>query len=342
MNAEQGSRSEDTLSGGFERLWKRAGKRSAAASAEPGTQAGGQKERSGFSRLFSAKSRSTDEEASGGSGGSDGTEKPRRRQQIYNAQKRHREKKSIYIKGLETEIYQLRNMESAVTTQKERLLQQNARLRSLLEDHQNAGMSTSFDQQLPFATVSVHHDAEMQHERLFLEPHAHSTAHDDSWAAMDFILALEWPCRSHIPHPVLSPPGVPFQPCGDAAFNGHGLTMTSAILGSSLHHQCMSASELPSYNGIDDNILQKWQLPYAEIEKLVCLAERLELDDDFITPAQAYSAIKAQCPQPVLLRRVLATMKSALTALVQCQGFGAVMDTTKFNQCLAHALAQNL
>ena len=52
----------------------------------------------------------------------------------------------------------------------------------------------------------------------------------------------------------------------------------------------------------------------------------LELDDEIMTPAQAYSAVRETVPSDDFLRPALQTLKKPLGSLVQCHGFGACMD----------------
>ncbi len=78
--------------------------------------------------------------------------------------------------------------------------------------------------QLGGAAIDIRFDPDMDHERTFIDfeefdkmwgtsddttsseeldvkrPARSSPVAGDSWAALDFILALEWPCREHIHH----------------------------------------------------------------------------------------------------------------------------------------------
>ena len=53
----------------------------------------------------------------------------------------------------------------------------------------------------------------------------------------------------------------------------------------------------------------------------------LELDDESLTPAQAYSAVRQMVPKESYLRPALEALKKPLGSLTQCHGFGACMDT---------------
>lgn len=91
-------------------------------------------------------------------------------------------------------------------------------------------------------------------------------------AALDFILALEWPCRDHVKHNLLS---LSDEDRADAAadgFNGHALTATQAVLCSA---QCLpvdadAAPNVPRLH-LEDEVsrgeLSTWMLPHSEIDK---------------------------------------------------------------------------
>lgn len=66
--------------------------------------------------------------------------------------------------------------------------------------------------------------------------------------------------------------------------------------------------------------------------RLVELSEQLELDDELMTPAQAYAMVRMELPSDDLLRPVLGKLKVRLASIVQCSGFGTVMPSVKFYQ----------
>ena len=55
------------------------------------------------------------------------------------------------------------------------------------------------------------------------------------------------------------------------------------------------------------------------------LSEQLQLDDEQLTPAMAYSAIRQEVPNDGALRPVLDALKVPLSSMVQCGGFGSWM-----------------
>ena len=146
--------------------------------------------------------------------------------------------------------------------------------------------------------VDVRFDEDMQHERTFLDydynldmdldnmtwtasegtvgtvesdrtfdsfvterPAPHSPVKGDSYAALDFILALEWPCKDHLSHPVICPPPTAGPPAEPDAISGHTLMTTAAVLSSALPPPTVQAPP-PGAVG-----LGKWQLPHSEIDK---------------------------------------------------------------------------
>jgi hypothetical protein len=136
------------------------------------------------------------------------------------------------VNTLEAEVARLQHLDALINSEKNALAHQNGHLRELLAHHSldfqldTLNLSSSSQpsddlSQLGGAAVDVRFDPEMGHERTFLDfsemdfawtsdetsgeeidqKPAHQTpVVGDSWAALDFILALEWPCREHIKH----------------------------------------------------------------------------------------------------------------------------------------------
>lgn len=131
------------------------------------------------------------------------------------------------------------------------------------------------------ASVSLRYDDDIEQERWFIdllnsedmqwtssetsgvdspdEQSSRSPSPSESWAALDFILALEHPCRNHVHHPAIHPSAwVP--DAGEA--HCHAMTATAAVFASA------QAPPAPTgHNGAKEP--EKWQLPHAEIEKSV-------------------------------------------------------------------------
>lgn len=75
--------------------------------------------------------------------------------------------------------------------------------------------------------------------------------------------------------------------------------------------------------------------------RLVELSEQLPLDDEQMTPAQAYAAVRREVPKNNMLRPVLNALKAPLASLVECLGLGSVLPANAFYQHLDVVL-QNL
>lgn len=68
----------------------------------------------------------------------------------------------------------------------------------------------------------------------------------------------------------------------------------------------------------------------------------LEIDEEFVTPAQAYAAVRETVPNDDYLRPVLEALKKPLGNLVKCFGFGAGMDSTLYeNDATNHQAVGN-
>lgn len=84
----------------------------------------------------------------------------------------------------------------------------------------------------------------------------------DSWAALDFILALEHPCRTHVHHPLINPDAW-LPETGEA--HGHALTTTAAVFAGAL--------PLRGAKGQSSQKQDEWLLPHSEIDRSVRSSE---------------------------------------------------------------------
>lgn len=143
------------------------------------------------------------------------------------------------------------------------------------------------------ATVDIRFDPDVNQERIFLDcddssmqwspsqttsvGNEHASPQEtrqeevggpaDSWAALDFILALEWPCKSHVHHYSINPDPNAGAPPDPEAMNGHALATSAAVLQSALPppQQPPGLGQLQADSATIKP--EKWQLPYSEIEK---------------------------------------------------------------------------
>lgn len=130
-------------------------------------------------------------------------------------------------------------MDAVTNYEKTKLQHQNRAMRELLSSRSlnyqlntlDIGSETLETESEPSgmgaAEVDVRYDPQVGHERTFLDlmdvdfgwsssdgatsgeegqilrdPHEPPVT-GDSWAALDFILALEWPCKDHVHHPTI-------------------------------------------------------------------------------------------------------------------------------------------
>lgn len=223
------------------------------------------------------------------------------------------------MQELEAEVARLQHLDSVINSEKNTLAYQNQAMRDLLasqslEAHlgsismSSSSRSNTELSQLGSATVDTRFDPEMGHERTFLDlpdfsdmawtsdetstegSQATKPLHPvpvagDSWAALDFILALEWPCREHIKHHALNPDAQVPEACKIDKFHGHALTATAAVYQSAQpppstsHERSTLLSDIPNQKGLQPNSADHWQLPHSEIDKYVVpeTLERFEL-----------------------------------------------------------------
>jgi hypothetical protein len=143
--------------------------------------------------------------------------------------RRHRNRKAEYVHTLEEEVARLQHLDALINNEKNTLAHQNKAMRELLAsesldfqlnslDLTSSSLSNDDLSYLGGAAVDIRFDPDVNHERTYIDWNdvdmtwtsdetTSSVQRDqkppvagDSWAALDFILALEWPCREHIHH----------------------------------------------------------------------------------------------------------------------------------------------
>lgn len=212
------------------------------------------------------------------------------------------------MQSLEAEVARLQHLDAVVNSEKNALAHQNNAIRGFLASQSldlrldSVSLDSPFPEteelsELGGAAVDIRMDPDLEHERVFLDfpdtvdttwtsseetwseearakqSDRHAPVSGDSWAALDFILALEWPCREHIYHHEINPNANVPEACAVGKFHGHALTATAAVYQSSLPTpdntgHCLS-DDIPNQNGLQANTVQKWQLPHSEIDKYV-------------------------------------------------------------------------
>ncbi|KAI7372729.1 hypothetical protein KC336_g20587 [Hortaea werneckii] len=221
-------------------------------------------------------------------------------------------RQSMQVIGIKNQ--RLRHLDTVVNSEKSVLEHQNQAMKGFLASHHldEGSANKQFDISSASrsdpstvrsdATVDVRYDAEVGHERTFLDveedyvgstpgreaskklPNIPNSLDDstESWKALDFILALEWPCRDHIHHHAINP--------------------------------------LPAQNGVEP--------------ALIFLSSQLPVNDDMMTPAQIYSTICLELPllssENSSRGRIMEALKVPLSQKVSCFGFGAALPAVDF------------
>ena len=212
------------------------------------------------------------------------------------------------MQNLEAEVARLQHLDSLVHSEKNTLAHQNNAIRELLAsqsldvqlDSVNLSSSSQPSEelsQLGALAVDIRFDPDLGQDRTFLDfpdfsdmvwtsdetstdegqpkrPARHAPVAGDSWAALDFVLALEWPCREHIKHHAINPEAKVPEACAIGQFHGHALTATAAVYQSAQPPTNSDRSQgsampdsIPNQAGLDPSTAGKWQLPHSEIDK---------------------------------------------------------------------------
>ena len=209
------------------------------------------------------------------------------------------------MQELEAEIARLQHIDALINSDKNTLAHQNNAMRELLAskslDTYLESMDLSSSSQpsddlslLGGAAVDIRWDEEIGQQRVFLDwpddmlwtsdetstesqpqrPQRHAPVTGDSWAALDFILALEWPCQEHIKHGHINPNAKVPEACSVGKFHGHALATTAAVFSSAMppsvasdEGAASSSVNFQAQNGLQPCSKDKWQLPHSEIDK---------------------------------------------------------------------------
>lgn len=99
-----------------------------------------------------------------------------------------------------------------------------------------------------------------------------SSIKGDSWAAVDFILALEYPCQDHLPHHGINPgaKAMLMETEDSSGFTGHQLCMTTYVYDVAQPAHGHSHQHAGANGGVqqqEEGNEPRWQLPHTEIEK---------------------------------------------------------------------------
>lgn len=125
--------------------------------------------------------------------------------------------------------------------------------------------------------------------------------------AVEFVLALEYPCMKHLPHPS--------NPISEDPSN-HAIMLSTPLV-----------SHAPkSFQRSDTN----WTANATMIKGLLNLSLSINLEGE-ITPVEAWYRLRQHPNFARLDKWAIEKIKADLSASVRCEGFGAVLDETAFH-----------
>ncbi|KAM5367822.1 hypothetical protein ACJZ2D_009827 [Fusarium nematophilum] len=269
-----------------------------------------------------------------------------RRQELNRqAQRTHRERKELYIKALEDEVLRLKEVFSNVSLDRERLAEENKRLRDVLAQaglqlgspfaagsasshgpgsssattppltSNSTATSVASPTQLPLATNQGFGFGQHQHSA-----HQNLTrgGADMEQAGIDFVLTLEKPCMTHIQYMIERAAEPDGEPCGHALM----ASCPPDPFPDSRPGCPFGNTHVP----IDGEPNQKtWEVPRADLATLLDLSKKLDLDGE-VTPIMAWGMLISHPRALDLEVEDFRKLSEELVRKVRCYGFGAVME----------------
>ncbi|TGO73442.1 hypothetical protein BELL_0361g00120 [Botrytis elliptica] len=151
---------------------------------------------------------------------------------------------------------------------------------------------------------------------------------DISVMAINFILALEHPCRTHFHHIPDTPP--PFDPAGDPS--GHELMASTQIF---------AQAPLEAFNESTSEV--SWFSSSVSLAQLYAMSQSLPVSDFEITPVQAWFMIAEKYHndiEKIVGTKTMNNLKRGLGSLSRCYQFGAVMDVDSFWEVVDDVMIQ--
>ncbi|TVY47401.1 hypothetical protein LOCC1_G001817 [Lachnellula occidentalis] len=284
-----------------------------------------------------------------------------RRQELNRqAQRTHRERKELYIKGLEQELLRLKENFSLVTRNKDSLAEENRQLKQLLAQHgipwngtggldelaipNSAGYTSSGSISGSYAPGSQGYSPPLPHSsnsnpqtqnaspsnvpmngnngRSMAQQQVQAGVDYDQ-AGIDFVLTLERPCMDHLQYVVERASE------SEGEFCGHAL-MASCPPGPG------PESEIPFGHGPRQNgdAQKTWDLSKTDLSNLLDLSKRLDLDGE-ITPVMAWGMLLSHPRFAELKLEDFESMSHELKTKIRCYGFGAVLEEFEVRDALA-------
>ncbi|EXM28717.1 hypothetical protein FOTG_05884 [Fusarium oxysporum f. sp. vasinfectum 25433] len=268
-----------------------------------------------------------------------------RRQELNRqAQRTHRERKELYIKALEDEVLRLKEVFSNVSLDRERLADENKRLRDTLAQ---AGLQHSSPHVAGSATSRGPDSANTSSPPLTSRSTAPSVGSpmnlpvavnqgstagqphgmpqplyrgnpELEQAGIDFVLTLERPCMTHIQFMVERASEPEGEPCGHALM----ASCPPDPAPETRPGLPFGKTHIP----LDGDTNQKtWEVPKADLATLLDLSKSIDLDGE-VTPIMSWGMLMSH-PRANELEAVdFRKLSEELVRKVRCYGFGAVME----------------
>ncbi|TGO41106.1 hypothetical protein BHYA_0026g00120 [Botrytis hyacinthi] len=152
---------------------------------------------------------------------------------------------------------------------------------------------------------------------------------DISLVAINFILALEHPCRTHFHHIPDTP--LPFDPAGNPS--GHELMASTHVF---------AQAPLEAFHESVSEV--SWVSSSVSLAQLYAMSQSLPVSDFEITPVQAWFMIAEKYHndiEKVVGTRSMNNLKRGLGSISRCYQFGAVMDVDSFWEVVDDIMTQN-
>jgi hypothetical protein len=289
---------------------------------------------------------------------------------------RYRQRKDDYVKELETDMKDLQRSITSTMIEKDSLSHENMMMVKLLdstlpgslsphiyEHGVSSGTDSTMASRQCHAILSLKRCSDLGGDRLAVSPTRYGLAYaghesdvtiqrpagdvvGDTWDAIDFVLALERPCREHVAIPSHLSNQENCDPSLHIDSDGHALTMTSAVYARTVklpHHwpghegdieNASTYGYVPSFEleRYERSVHQPFQYPLTSLHRLLDFSTALQLDDQYMTPIQIYAALKKRGRSGQEFRDMLERVRAPLAVSAECQGFGSVLLTDTFRE----------
>ena len=105
-------------------------------------------------------------------------------------------------------------------------------------------------------------------------------------------------------------------------------------------HSHLASSTLLAYAPQDLNEAASWEVPGADIQRLLNMSNSFQLEGE-ITPVQAWYRLKQHPRFQGLRQKQVEALKRMLFGTVKCYGFGSVMEESDWNIAVEEVVARS-